>query len=81
MSKLTNDDNATATPCHYDNASCKKRKRKIRKTTRNREQKKEIRKSLCYFVWFCVTKWTGKATNTLFFITDGIIIETWAGCK
>lgn len=57
-----------------------KRKEKKKKRRQNRG-KKEDKKSLCYFVWFCVTKWTVMATNTLFFITDGIITETWAGCK
>jgi hypothetical protein len=28
-----------------------------------------------------ITKWSGMATNTLFFITEGIVTETLADCK
>lgn len=30
---------------------------------------------------FYITKWTGMATNTLFFITEGIVTQTLAGWK
>jgi len=38
MSKLTNDENATATPCYYDNASSKKKNKKKGKTEWGKEE-------------------------------------------
>lgn len=81
MSKLTNGDNATATPRYYYNACSPKRKEKeVRR--KKREQREEREYEACATSYaFCVTKWTGMATNTLFFITEGIVTQTLAGWK
>jgi hypothetical protein len=42
------------------------------------ERKKgETKKHVLHYI----TKWSGMATNTLFFITEGIVTETLADCK
>lgn len=78
MSKLTNDDKATAAPCYYDNASSKKEEVRNKKQEGRIERKKgKTKKHVLHYI----TEWTGMATNTLFFITEGIVTETLADCK
>lgn len=78
MSKLTSDDKATAAACYQDNASGEKEEVRNKKQEGRIERKKgETKKHVLHYI----TKWSGMATNTLFFITEGIVTETLADCK
>jgi hypothetical protein len=81
MSKLTNDDKAPAAPCYCYNAWSPKRKAKRNKKKEERIEARKKIEACASSYGFYITKWTGMAANTLFFITECIVTWTLAGWK